>query len=407
MRVLYVAPYPLSRVRIRGYGFVSQLAKHHDVKVLVLCASKREQEDVRVLQREGIEIIAIQERRIQKVARILRTWRKQLPLQVVYDASPRLRDAITTLLETEHFDLLHVEFVRALGALPEELTVPVVWDAVDCISELYEHGARFGATPMLRLVGRNEARRVRAYEQAQLRRFRQVLVTSERDRQGLLELVSEETDVSMKSAIADIMVLPHGIDRDYFRPSTEVRQPETLIFSGKMSFHANVAGVLMLVKHILPLIWEQRPNVRLVIAGSKPPAIVRRLAQDRRITVTGYVPDIRPYIAHAQIAVSSLPYAVGIQNKILEAMALGTPVVASSSAAAGLQAVAGHDLLVADTAEAFAAAVLQLLDDQLLWKELAKNGLQYTSTHHDWEKIMKRLIGVYERAIGVEHEMAL
>lgn len=399
MRILFVAPYPLSRVRIRSFGFVSQLAKYHAVKVLVLYSGKREEEDVRALQREGFDIIAIQEKPVKKILRALYAWGTRLPLQVAFDASPGLRAAIAAQLKAEHFDLLHIEFVRALGALPDDLTVPVVWDAVDCISQLYEQGAQFGATPMLRLVGRREAYRTRAYEQAKLQQFRQVLVTSERDRQALLNLVKGRSGETTKRSCAEITVLPHGIDRHYFQPYAGVRQPGTLIFSGKMSFHANVAGALTLVERILPLIWKHRPDARLVIAGNNPPAAIRRFTRDRRITVTGYVPDIRPYIAQAQIAVSPLPYAVGIQNKILEAMALGTPVIASSSAAAGLQTVAGHDLLVADTPEAFAVAVLQLLDNQVLWNELAQNGLNYIAAHHNWEEIMRQLIAVYERTV--------
>lgn len=399
MRVLFVAPYPLSRVRVRSYGFVSQLAKRHDVKVLVLYSGKREEQDVQALRHEGFDITAIQERPVKKVLRALRAWGTHLPLQVAFDASPGLRAAIAALLQAEHFDLLHIEFVRALGALPDDLPVPVVWDAVDCISQLYEQGARFAATPVLRFVGQGEAHRTRAYERAKLQQFRQVLVTSERERQALLNLVQEESSEITKRSCAEITVVPHGIDQHYFRPYTGARQPGTLIFSGKMSFHANVAGALRLVERILPLIWKHRPDVRLVIAGTNPPGVIRRLTRDWRITVTGYVPDIRPHIAQARIAVSPLPYAVGIQNKILEAMALGTPVIASSSAAVGLQTVAGHDLLVADAPEAFAASVLDLLDNQVLWNELAQNGLNYIATHHNWEKIMRQLMTVYERTI--------
>lgn len=410
MRVLFVAPYPLSRIRVRSYGFVKQLAKQHDVHVLALCASEQEREDVRTLQREGIVITAIEERRSQKVLRALQGWRTSQPLQVAFDASPALRAAITAHLATGRFDVMHVEFIRALGALPDKVSIPVVWDAVDCISQLYEQGAQYGATPMLRLIGKGEARRTQNYERVQLRRFRQILVTTERDREALLRLVKKQSenvedvesaiDGDDESGIAEITVLPHGIDQEYFCGYTGERPPATLVFSGKMSFHANVAGVQTFVERILPLIWRQRPEVRFVIAGSSPTEDVRRLARDSRITVTGYVSDLRPYIAQATVAVSPLPYAVGIQNKILEAMAMGTPVVASSSAAAGLETVNGQDLLIAEGPEAFAASVLRLLDDQTLWHRLSEHGLSYVAAHHDWERIGAQLVEVYGRAIS-------
>ena len=320
------------------------------------------------------------------------------PLQVAFGTAPGLRAEINRQLRSHHFDVLHVESVRALGALPSNLMVPVVWDAVDCISQLYEQGARFRATAMLRLIGQREAVRIRAYERSQLQRFQQIVVTSERDRQALLFL-KHGTQIESSKHSDGIMVIPHGLDQRYFQRTHGSRQPGTLVFSGKMSFHANIAGVLHLVEHIMPHIWKQRPATRLIIAGSNPPLSVRRLSHDTRIDVTGYVADLRPYIAQAQVAVSPLPYAVGIQNKVLEAMALGTPVVASSSASAGLQVVSERDVLVADEPERFAASVLRLLDDPILWKSLSDGGIAYVSTHHNWTMIIEELNAVYAQAM--------
>ncbi len=406
MKILFVAPYPSSPIRIRSYGFIKQLMKWHEVSVIALCSTRRERDDVEQLRQEGVAITAIEDKRLWKVLRALKAWGSQLPLQVAFDASPALRAAIETRLWNEQFDLVHVEFIRALGAVPD-IAEPIVWDAVDCISQLYERGARFGATPMLRFIGRGEAQRTRAYERLQLQRFREVLVTSERDRQELLALAHEKDEHSAERPLAHINVLPHGIDIDYFQPYTGQRQLTTLVFSGKMSFHANVAGVQHFVQHILPLIWAQRPDVSLVIAGSAPSPSIERLARDQRIRVTGYVPDLRPYIAQAQVAISPLPYAVGIQNKVLEAMALGTPVVASPSAAAGLQAVAGQHLLIADQPQQFAAAVLRLLDDRDLWQSLSEQGVAYIRTYHDWQQIIDRLTGVYTRALHASDKTAL
>lgn len=395
MRVLFVTPYPVSRIRIRSYGFVSQLARQHELRVLALCAGEKDQADMQDLRRQGIAITGIQEKRTRKILRCLGALGRSTPLQVAYDAAPALRAAISEQLAASRFDLVHVEFIRALGALPATLPLPVVWDAVDCISQLYEQGAQAGATPLLRLLGSREAQRARAFERVQLQRFRQILVTSTRDRQALLALATSDGQT-----LAEISVLPHGVDQEYFSVHTGPRAAETLVFSGKMSFHANVAGALTLVQQILPRIWQQRPAVRLLIAGSNPPQVVRHLARDPRIQVTGSVPDLRPYLRQAQVAVSPLPYAVGIQNKILEAMASGTPVVASPSAGAGLEAVPGRDLLLAADPAAFAEAVLRVLEDRALWSTLAEHGLAYIARHHNWQDIISQLTAVYERALS-------
>ncbi len=396
--VLFLTPYLPSRIRVRSYGFISHLMKKHSVTVLALCAGKREEEDALALQREGFTITTVQEKRSVQFLRSLRAFNTQIPLQVAFCASPALRIALNELLDSGQFDLLHIESIRALSVVPEELPIPAVWDAVDSVSQLYEQGAHFGATLMLRLIGRREARLIRAYELKQLQCFRHVLVTSEHDRQAFLS-VGDGLETAERRSLAEVTVLPHGIDRQYFQSYTGLRKPGTLVFSGKMSFHANVAGVLTFVRHVLPHIWKQRPDIKLIIAGSNPPLSIRRLGCDRRIEVTGYVPDLRPYIAQAQVSVCSLPYAVGIQNKVLEAMALGTPVVATSSAVAGMQTIAGRDLLVADAPEAFATAVLRLLDDHVLWNKLSEGGISYVTTHHNWEDILKRLMMVYTRAM--------
>ena len=399
VRILFVTPYPASRIRARSYGFITQLAKQHFVELLALCANTREMSDVQALQQEGIAATAIYEPHIVRYMRGLTALVSRQPLQVVFDASTRLRRAIGIHLHRGRFDLLHVELIRTLEAVPTTLPVPVVWDAVDCISQLYEQGGQAGSTHMLRIIGSSEGRRLRAYEYTQLHRFRHVLVTAERDRQALLAIAQDNKTIMAGQTSAEITAIPLGIDQHYFRPYNGERQAETLIFSGKMSFHANIAGVCTLVKHILPLIWQKRPAVRLVIAGSDPPASIRRLAKDPRIEVTGYVADLRPAIAQAQIAVCPLPYAVGTQNKVLEAMALGTPVVSSTPVAAGLQAVAGRDMLVADEPDDFAVAVLHLLEDQTQWHSLAAHGIVYIKAYHHSDVITQQLTAVYTQAL--------
>jgi glycosyltransferase involved in cell wall biosynthesis len=327
-----------------------------------------------------------------------------MPLQVAYAASDTLRLAIAWELRARWYDVVHVEHVRGLGALPGEIAAPVVWDAVDCVSLLYEESLRHAATPMLRTVGWLEARRLRAFERERVGQYTQVLVTSERDRQALLHLAAHREGGDPDNI--EITVLAHGIDPRPRRPRDGsdgpdgARQPETLIFSGRMDYHANVAGALTLVRDIMPLIWRRRPQVRLIIAGSNPPRAVRQLAHDARITVTGYVRDLDALVGAATVAVSPLPYAVGIQNKVLEAMAVGTPVVASAAAAGGLRATPGRDLLVADTSEEFADDVLRVLGEPETWSSVAEHGAAYVAERHNWETITGQLTGIYERALG-------
>jgi polysaccharide biosynthesis protein PslH len=195
-------------------------------------------------------------------------------------------------------------------------------------------------------------------------------------------------------------VLPNGVDLQYFTPDEQVqRRADTIVVSGKMSYHANVSMVWYLVEKIMPLIWSQMPEIKLVIVGKDPPKKISALAQHPNIQVTGFVPDIRSFLRSAAIAVAPLTYGAGIQNKVLEAMACGTPVVTTRKAVSALQVIPGQDLLVAEDQGNFANHVISLLVNPTRRAEMAENGICYVQKHHNWENISGRLSQIYAEVI--------
>ena len=149
----------------------------------------------------------------------------------------------------------------------------------------------------------------------------------------------------------------------------------------------------------MPLIWQQQPETTLTIVGSKPLSSIQQLARDPRVEVTGYVEDLRPHVGRAQVMLSPMVYSVGIQNKVLEAMALGTPVVVAAQAAAALGTRPGRDLMVASSANEFAELTLRLMNDAELHATLSQYGRTYVEQQHDWRVITNRLVDVYQQAI--------
>src|SRR5207302_10340666 len=137
---------------------------------------------------------------------------------------------------------------------------------------------------------------------------------------------------------------------------------------------ANVATALYLYQQVMPLIWQQQPEATLTIVGSNPPKVLQALTSDPRVEVTGYVDDLRSYVGQAEIMLSPMVYSVGIQNKVLEAMALGTPVIVATKAAAALDVLPGQDLLVAGSAQEFAEAALRLMNEPELRTSLSEHG---------------------------------
>jgi len=297
------------------------------------------------------------------------------------------------------FDIIHVEHLRGsrYGSFLKSRfpSLPVVWDSVDCISRLFQQAANHSRGFFGKFMTRFELPRTQQTEGDLACQFDRVLVTSPSDRKSLLELVSSGRSPS------EISVLPNGVDLDYFHPKAEYeRQAETIVFSGKMSYHANISMVNYLVDEIMPRVWKLRPAARLCIVGKDPSPAIRQLMQNPLITVTGTVNDIRPFLWGATVSVVPLLYGVGIQNKILEAMATGTPVVTTSRALSALQAKPGKDLLAYDDPDEFSEGVLQLIADRDLQQRIGKAAVTYVRTHHDWISITAQLVKIYQDAIN-------
>lgn len=404
MRILFVTPYPPSRIRVRGYGFLTQLQREHEVTVMAQCSSDAELANVEVLRTQGYEVVVVQESKKQAVLRSGMALFRSHPLQVAYARSARFTQAVQQLCQERTFDVVHVEHLRGIASLePLAGSYPLVWDAVDCISLLFKHAISAGPSLSVRTIARLDHKRTQRYEARMLNLLPHVVVTSAHDRQSMIELRRlHEGDVTSSDETlgSGIGVLPNGVDLDYFQPMQSERRRGNVVFSGKMSYHANVATALYLYQQIMPLIWQQRPEVTLTIVGSKPPKAIQNLARDPRVEVTGYVEDIRSYVRRAEVMLSPMVYSVGIQNKVLEAMALGTPVVVAAQAAAALGAQHGRDLLVAESAHEFAKATLRLLDDNELRATLSQYGRSYVEQHHNWQALTSRLVDVYQRAIA-------
>ena len=311
---------------------------------------------------------------------------------------------------TRPFDVIHVEHLRgARYALamanrpprPGVRSAPVIWDSVDCISSLFRQAARSSQAWRVRLAARLELRRTERFEGRVVRQFDRVLVTSDADRADLLALAG---GADGDSVAARLRVVPCGVDLDYFSPSEEPRDPATLVMTGKMSYHANATAAVRFVQDVMPRVWATSPGARLLVVGKDPPRDVVRLQEagggTGRVVVTGTVDDIRPYLRTATLAIAPIQYGVGIQNKVLEALACGTPVVATPQAVSALATRDGQDLVVGRDAGELAAAIGALLGDTDRRKRIGEAGRAYVERHHGWQAAAGRLTDIYHDAIA-------
>jgi glycosyltransferase involved in cell wall biosynthesis len=182
-----------------------------------------------------------------------------------------------------------------------------------------------------------------------------------------------------------VRVTPNGVDAAYFAPMAVPEQPETIIFTGAMSFPPNVTAVLYFYQHILPLIRRELPNVRFVVAGRDPAPQIVALASDPFITVTGFVEDMRPWLAQANLMVCPMVMGSGIKNKVLEGLAMARPVVATKLGVEALEVTDGRELAVADTPESFAATTLALLRDAEARRRMGAAGRELVLRRYTWD----------------------
>jgi polysaccharide biosynthesis protein PslH len=385
LRILFIChrlPYPPNRGgKIRPFHMIQHLSRNHAVTVASLAASDEE-------LRQGAGLADLNVKVIAEVLPPVARWRQAVtalptgaPSSAAYFWSARLRRRVLQAAGEGPFDLVmvHCAFV---GPYADDIAAKLkILDFGDMDSAKWATYARHRGLP-LSLGYALESRKLRRLEARLAARFDRITVTTRGEGDTFRAL-----DVDRP-----FRVIPNGVDTSYFKPRPDPGpEGRTLVFLGRMDYFPNVDGVRWFVSDVWPRVQRQLPDARLRIVGSSPVAAIRRLADLPGVTVTGSVPDVRPHLQDAAVSLAPLRIARGTQNKILESMAMGLPVVATSAAAAGIQAQPGRHLLAADDATAFADCVVGLLTDQTRRQDLARTAQQEVLSAHDWSASMRLL----------------
>ncbi|NWF93029.1 MAG: glycosyltransferase [Syntrophaceae bacterium] len=240
-----------------------------------------------------------------------------------------------------------------------------------------------------------EYERLIGYELTVARRFDRCLLISEKDRLA----------IDPNRELKNVFYNPHGTDVDLFAPPpNNKREPASVVFAGALSIDTNSDAVLFFVDKILPRIWRQRPDVRFYIVGKNPPASIIRLNKDPRIRVTGFLEDIRPYLWRCSVGVDPIRIAAGMQNKVIEGMAAGLPMVVSPEANEGIGAPEREALVVGKNPEDFATKVLTLINCPEVAQKLSITGRNYVKKYWSWEYHFRQLEGLFFELVTAYRE---
>ena len=285
---------------------------------------------------------------------------------------PLIREALVS----EQYDLIHVEHTNIAHWLHElDSKVPKILSSENVKTVIWERYYQHTKGYERRRFYRDYCR-FRRYESTYLRDYDCVIAVSEKDRDTFREFTQDSVP---------LLVVPNGCDTDYFQQTEPVSDQFELVFTGTMQYRPNVEAMLFFCREIYPIILAKVPRCRLKIVGNKPPPEVKALEKLGDIEVTGFVDDVRPYMASAAVVVVPLLSGSGTRLKILEAMAMGKAVVTTTVGAEGIDYTYGSDIIIADDPVSFAENVVALLADSPKRKMLGKNARELAEQKYSWQ----------------------
>jgi len=406
MRILLLTPQlpypPHQGTSLRNYNLIAQLAKRHQVCLLTFLEPDQSLDDAGPLLEacEWVDTLPVPLRtNATRLRQMLTTRRPDMSWRLW---SPAFRDRLTMRLAEMSFDVVQIEGIELAPYVPtieasrsrplivyEDHNAEWVLQKRACLTDLRIPrrwpAAAYSFVQWMRLKG---------YEADICRHAGRVVAVSEADRDAILAVAPDVT----------ISVVPNGVDLDEYTGYTGPAEPYDLVFTGKMDFRPNVDAMLWMGREVWPLIRRHRPGASMAIVGQRPHPRLEPLREEDGITITGWVPDVRPYIAGATVYVAPLRMGGGTRLKLLQAMAMGAAIVATSLGAEGFPVTHGRELLLADTPGDFAQAVLHLLEDQEQRSQLGKSARRFVEATYGWDALVPKLESLYLRKDIVKTE---
>jgi glycosyltransferase involved in cell wall biosynthesis len=393
LKILFLSTWfphpPNNGSKTRVHHLLQALARRHEVTLLSFAFDTARPEEARALRDRCVRVETVPCNPLQR-GPLARALRFLSPRPVVAAPIGDMARLVRRASAGARFD-------AAIASAPPMATYALQFSGAARVMEEHNSmtrwlGERYQAQrlPLQRLRCWASWQKNRAYEAWLYRRFDLCTVVCEQDRRACLDM--------LLGYRGPVEVVPNGVDCDHNRPGMAANQPGALVYNGALTYSANYDAMQHFLAEIYPRIRRQAPGVSLTITGSLDGVDLSGLALDPSVRLSGYVEDVRPLVAGAELCVVPLRQGGGTRLKILEAMALGTPVVATSKGAEGLKVVDGEHLALADDPALFAARTVALLRDRLARERLAAAARRRVEERYDWRSIGERFVDLVERA---------
>lgn len=388
-------PWPPNRGdKIRSHNILRKLMHYGPVHLACFADDQAERDCVSQI-RDDLASLKIVQRRKPRWQAGLQALATHKPVSLTSFHSDEIAAFVERTLSSRPIDCIFIFSGQMAQYIPDDFRGRVIMDFADVDSAKFESYGASASGPMA-WINRREGRLLRKFEATVARRADYSLFVSDVEAQ----LFRQRSGVDG----GKIKAIGNGIDLAFYDSSkavAEIRQDNSplLIFTGQMDYLPNIEAVISFSQEVMPLVRKQFPQVQFAIVGRAPTLAVANLSGQHGTVVVGSVDDIRSWILAADIVVAPLRMARGIQNKVLEAMALGKPVVASVAAAEGIDAVDGRDLMVARNIEDEARLICELLADRMKMARVGDNAKALIHSHYSWEQQLAELpvvCGVHE-----------
>lgn len=366
-------PWPLDKGdKLRAYYQLRSLSEYADVYLFCINDLGEIPGAEEELGKYCREIFIASVSRFRVGINILSAFCSDVPLQVGYFYNSSLQQKFNSFADKVKPDVIYCQLIRT-AKFVEHRKERKVLDYMDIFSKGTER--RIGKVNFLmRLVLKLEYKRLLKFEEKVFPWFNERTIISEQDRNFIPH---KEKHL--------IRVIPNGVDTDFFAPADTAKAYD-ILFNGNMQYPPNIDAVEYLCNRILPLLKEKKPDVKILISGTSPSSRVLAL-QSGNVTVTGRVEDVRVNFAKSKMLVAPMQSSIGLQNKLLEAMAMGIPCVTSEMANNALKAVPGKEILVASAPEEYARHIFNLMKDEELYSLIRTSGLRLVREKYSWKKM--------------------
>ena len=390
MKLLFIAnriPYPPFRGdKLKIYHLGKNLASYSEVHLIAFLENSKDLQYKQELEKYFASVTLIPLPKWKSYVNVFFSLFSSIPFQVAYFKSAKMKLAIAKAIAATPFDAVHIQHIRMA---PYGLSIPIknkILDLPDAYSLYWERRVQNANNFIEKLFNQFERNRLWSYEHKVLKLFPKVLVCSSEDARYL----------ELEHQLYTVSILPNGVDVESFNGvQHDYDNNSVLLFTGNMDYAPNIDAVNYFVAEILPIIQDQYPTVKFIIAGQRPVKSVLALANDH-VVVTGFVKDFPSVYRSASIVVAPLRFGAGTQNKVLEAMSMGVPVVCTHVGFQGLGVVSGDGVYMETNKDAFAKRILALLGSNEIRKTVGEKGRQVIQANFDWKIIAKQLYAYFK-----------